>query len=127
MKILSIVFAALICTLGLVSFNATAAEDDLKTVAAIYENGATLAGQTVKAQGKVVKVLNGIMKRNFIHVQDGTGDAKNDTNDLVVTSKQAANVGDQVTISGVLVLNRDFGRGYLFPLLIEDASVIVNK
>lgn len=127
MKILSSVFAALVCTLGLASFSATAAEDDLKTVAAIYANGATLAGQTVRAQGKVVKVLNGIMKRNFIHVQDGTGDAKNDTNDLVVTSKQAANVGDQVTISGVVVLNRDFGRGYLFPLLIEDASVIVKK
>lgn len=127
MKKLSIVSAALVCTLGLASFNTIAAEDDLKTVAAIYENQASLAGQTVRAQGKVVKVLNGIMKRNFIHVQDGTGDAKNDTNDLVVTSKQSASVGDQVTVSGVVVLNRDFGRGYLFPLLIEEASVTVNK
>ena len=109
------------------SFNATAAEDDLKTVAAINENGAALAGQTVSAQGKVVKVLNGIMKRNFIHVQDGTGDAKNDTNDLVVTSKQSARVGDQVTITGVVAVNRDFGRGYLFPVLVEDASIVVKK
>lgn len=127
MKILSIVFAGLVCTLGLASFNATAAEDDLKTVAAINENGAALAGQTVRTQGKVVKVLNGIMKRNFIHVQDGTGDAKKDTDDLTVTSKQTARVGDQVTISGVVVVNRDFGRGYLFPVLIEDASIVVKK
>ena len=109
---------------GLASFNATAA-DDLKTVAAINGSGATLAGQTVSAQGKVVKVLNGIMKRNFIHVQDGTGNA--DTNDLIVTSKQTARVGDQVTISGVVAVNRDFGRGYLYPLLIEDASIVVKK
>ncbi len=127
MKILSIVFAALVCTLGLASYNATAADDDLKTVAAINENGATLAGQTVRAQGKVVKVVNGIKKRNFIHVQDGTGDAKKDTDDLTVTSKQTAHVGDQVTISGVVVVNRDFGSGYLFPVLVEEASIVVNK
>lgn len=124
MKILSIVFAGLVCTLGLASFNATA-EDNLKTVEAINGSGATLAGQTVSAQGKVVKVLNGIMKRNFIHVQDGTGDAN--TNDLIVTSKQTARVGDQVTISGVVGVNRDFGSGYLYPLLVEDASIVVKK
>jgi hypothetical protein len=124
MKILSIVFAGLVCTLGLASFNAAAA-DDLKTVAAINGSGATLAGQTVSAQGKVVKVLNGIMKRNFIHVRDGTGDA--DTNDLIVTSKQSARVGDQVTITGVVAVNRDFGSGYLYPLLVEDASIVVKK
>jgi hypothetical protein len=124
MKILSIVFAGLVCTLGLASFNATA-EEGLKTVADINGSGAALAGQTVSAQGKVVKVLNGIMKRNFIHVQDGTGDAN--TNDLIVTSKQTARVGDQVTISGVVAVNRDFGRGYLYPLLVEDASIVVKK
>jgi hypothetical protein len=124
MKFLSIVFAGLVCTLGLATFNA-AAEEGLKTVAAINGSGTALAGQTVSAQGKVVKVLNGIMKRNFIHVQDGTGDAN--TNDLIVTSKQTARVGDQVTISGVVAVNRDFGRGYLYPLLVEDASIVVRK
>ncbi len=120
MKLLPIVLVGLVSTLGLVTFNASAA-DDLKSVAAVNENGVTLVGQTVSVQGKVVKVLNGIMKRNFVHVQDGTGNAN--TNDLVVTSKQTAKIGDQVVISGVVVLNRDFGRGYLFPLLVEDASI----
>jgi hypothetical protein len=124
MKILSIVFAGLVCTLGLASFNAIA-EDNLKTVAAINGSGRDLAGQTVSAQGRVVKVLNGIMKRNFIHVQDGTGDAY--TNDLIVTSKQSAKVGDQVTISGVVAVNRNFGGGYLYPLLVEDASIEIKK
>ena len=124
MNIRSIVFAGLVSTLALASFSASAA-DNLKTVAAIYQDKATLAGQTVSAQGKVVKVNNGIMRRNFIHVQDGTGDAN--SNNLIVTSTQTANVGDKVTISGKVVMNRDFGSGYMYPLLIEEASVAVMK
>ncbi len=125
MKIRSIVIAGLVCTLGLASFGATAAEDDMPTILSINVNRAKLAGQTVRTQGKVVKVITGIMHRNFIHVMDGTGDAN--TGDLIVTSQQRANVGDQVIVSGVLVLNRDFGSGYVYPLLIEDASIVVKK
>jgi hypothetical protein len=65
------------------------------------------------------------MGRNFVHVQDGTGDAN--SNNLIVTSKQTANVGDQVTVSGKVVLNRDFGSGYLYPLLLEDTSITLKK
>ena len=125
MKLLSIALSALIAGVGLVSFNAGAADAAVKTVAVIYKDKAALAGKTVSAQGKVVKVNNGIMGRNFVHVQDGTGDAS--SNNLVVTSQQTAKVGDQVTISGVVVLNRDFGSGYAYPLLIEEASVTVKK
>lgn len=125
MKILSIAFAGLVGFLSLTSFNAIAAEAGMKTVAALHQNKASLAGQTIKAQGKVVKVNNNIMGRNFVHVQDGTGDAN--SNDLLVTSKQTANVGDQVTISGVVTVNRDFGSGYSYPLLIEEASITPKK
>ena len=125
MRILSIALAALIATLGLASFNAVAAQDKPMTVAALNQGKAKLAGKTISAKGKVVKVNDGIMGRNFLHIQDGTGDAKN--NDLVVTSKQTAKVGDQVTISGVVVLNKDFGSGYSYPLLIEEASITVKK
>ena len=105
MRFLSIALAALIAGIGLVSFNAGAADAAVKTVAVIYKDKATLAGKTVSAQGKVVKVNNGIMGRNFVHVQDGTGDAKASTNNLVVTSKQTAAVGDQVTISGLSLIH----------------------
>ena len=125
MKVLSTVVAGLICTLGLASFTACSAQDGLKTVAVVNQDKTTLAGQTVKVQGKVVKVNNGIMGRNFVHVQDGTGDAT--TNNLIVTSKDTANVGDKVNVSGVVVLNRDFGSGYSYPLLVEDASIAASK
>jgi hypothetical protein len=127
MRILSIAFAALIGTLGLASLSASAAEPKVQTVAALNQGMAGLAGKTISAQGKVVKVNNGIMGRNFVHVQDGTGDAAKGTNNLIVTSKQTAAVGDQVTVSGVVVLNRDFGAGYSYPLLIEDASITLKK
>lgn len=121
MRILSLAFVALLGTLGLASFNANAADAKPQTVAALNKNKAALAGQTISAQGKVVKVNNGIMGRNFVHVQDGTGDAT--SNNLIVTSKQTANVGDQVAVSGVVVVNRDFGSGYSYPLLIEEATI----
>ena len=125
MRILSIAFAGVVGALVLVSFTASAADDNLKTVEALNKNKATLVGKTITAKGKVVKVNNGIMGRNFVHVQDGTGDAKN--NNLVVTSKQTAKIGDQVTITGVVVINRDFGSGYNYPLLIEEASIAALK
>ena len=127
MRFLSIALAALIGTLGLVAFNATAADVTTKTVAALYKDKTTLAGKTISVKGKVVKVNNGIMGRNFVHVQDGSGDAKDSSNNLVVTSKQTAALGDQVSVSGVVVLNRDFGSGYSYPLLVEEATITVKK
>lgn len=126
MKILSIVFAGFIGTVGLASF-ALAADAELKSVEDLNQNKISLAGKTIQAEGKVVKVNNGIMGRNFVHVQDGTGDAGAGSNNLVVTSKQTANVGDQVSVTGVVVVNRDFGMGYNYPLLIEDATIATKK
>jgi len=125
MKIRSIAFAGLIGCIGLASFNLSIADANPMTVAALNQNKASLAGKTISASGKVVKVNNGIMGRNFVHVQDGTGDAS--TNNLIVTSKQTAKVGDLVNVSGVVVLNRDFGSGYSYPLLIEEASITAGK
>ena len=125
MRILSIAFAGFIGILVPVSFSACSAEGNMKTIATLNQNKATLAGKTISVQGKVVKVNNGIMGKNFVHVQDGTGDAN--SNNLIVSSNQTANVGDQVTISGVVVVDRDFGSGYTYPLLIEEASIAAKK
>ena len=104
---------------------AFAASADTKTVEQVNKEMSQLKGQQVTVTGKVVKVNNGIMKRNFLHVQDGTGGQG--TDDLVVTSKQTAKVGDNVTITGTVVLGTDFGMGYSYPLLVEQSSIVVNK
>ena len=121
-KILAAAFAgALILSTSL----AYAADPASKTVAKLYQEKKALSGKLVQVKGKVVKVNNGIMGRNFLHVQDGTGD-KN-SNDLTVTSKQTANVGDSVVITGKVVLDRDFGAGYTYPLLIEESTITPGK
>jgi len=96
-----------------------------KTVEAVNTGPAELEGKTVKIRGKVVKVNNGIMKRNFLHIQDGTG--KEGTNDVTVTSDQTANVGDEVTVTGKVALNVDFGFGYKYPILIEHSTIEKQK
>jgi hypothetical protein len=95
------------------------------TVEDVNKQMKQLEGKQVTVTGKVVKVNNGIMKRNFLHIQDGTGGKG--TNDLTVTSKQTARVGNNVTITGTVVLGTDFGMGYSYPLLIEKSSIKINK
>lgn len=97
------------------------------TVAALHQERVALAGQSVRIQGKVVKVNNGIMERNFLHVQDGSGTTDKHDNDLTITSKQTAKIGDQVTITGKVAIDRDFGYGYAYPLLLEEASLTPKK
>lgn len=110
---------------GLAALGASAEDAKIRTVGALYKEQTALVGQEVSLQGKVVKVNNGIMGRNFLHIQDGTGDQG--TNNLIVTSKQTASVGDQVMVTGRVFMNRDFGSGYTYPLLLEDTKVTPKK
>lgn len=121
----SIAFAGLIASLGFIATGESIAQAKMKTIADLQKNKATLAGQTIRAQGKVIKANNGIRGHNFVHIQDGTGEAG--ANTLIVRSKQTADVGSQVTISGLVVVNKDFGAGYFYPLIIEEATVTPKK
>jgi hypothetical protein len=122
MRIVKVILAAIFF---LVSFQGFAGDVVTKTVDAVYGERAKLVGKQVTVTGKVVKVNNGIMKRNFLHVQDGTGGK--DTNNLIVTSGQTAKVGQKVTVTGTVVLDTDFGMGYKYPLLLEKSSVTLLK
>lgn len=92
------------------------------TVAEAFINGEKLDKKKIVVNGKVVKVSTGIMKRNWVHVQDGTGSRKNRTNNLVCTSKNMVKVGEVVTVSGTLARDRDFGSGYRYKAIIENAT-----
>lgn len=102
---------------------AKAAGTDARTVAEIWAQKDGLKEKSVTLRGKVVKYSKGIMGKNWIHLQDGSGDPKKGTNDLVVTSLDEAAVGDTVTIKGVVHANKDFGAGYSYAVIIEDAKV----
>jgi hypothetical protein len=93
------------------------------TVAEIFGKRAQLNGKQVLVRGQVVKVSSGIMKKNWIHIQDGTGTEKLKNRDLVVTSKTLPEVGDVVTVSGTLAKDKDFGGGYKYSAIIENGSI----
>jgi hypothetical protein len=71
----------------------------------------------------VVKFNGGILGTNWIHLQDGTGSAENGTNDLTVTTSGTASVGDVVTATGTLVTDKDFGAGYTYAVMLENAEL----
>lgn len=99
------------------------AYEEGKDIAYVYANKDELAGSEITLRGRVVKYNPGILGWNFIHIQDGSGDAAAGTNDLIVTTKAATAVGDTVVLTGNLVLDKDFGAGYSYPVLLEDASI----
>ncbi len=97
-----------------------------KTVAEIYAEKADLAGKEIKLRGKVVKFSAAILKTNWLHVQDGSGDATIGDHDLTVTSNATVKVGDTVLVTGKLQLDKDFGAGYRYSIIVEDAEVVVE-
>jgi hypothetical protein len=94
-----------------------------RTVAEVNTKSAELKDKPVVVAGKVVKFNGGIMGKNWIHLRDGSGDAAKETNDVLVTTQANAKVGDVVTVSGVVRVNKDFGSGYTYKVLIEDATL----
>lgn len=96
------------------------------TISEIYSDKAELSGEQVTLRGKVVKFSPQIMGTNWIHLRDGSGDPDAGTHDLTVTSQVQVAVGDTIVASGPLTLDKDFGYGYQYDLIMEDASVSVE-
>ena len=85
----------------------------------LYKNSKSYNKQTVKVRGQVVKVNLDIMDRNWVHLMDGT--KGENRSDLTFTTKDVVQVGDTVTFEGILAIDREFGAGYVYPLIVEDA------
>lgn len=94
-----------------------------RTVAEIMTKGAALKDKLVLVRGKVVKFNAGIMGKNWVHLRDGSGSAANNTNDVLVTTMNEAKVGDVVTAKGVVRTDKDFGAGYSYKVLVEEATL----
>ena len=93
------------------------------TIADLWTRRKALAGKTVIVSGKVVKVNNEILGSNWLHLQDGSGTAKDGTNDLTITTSAMVKVGDIVTITGKLATDKDLGSGYAYAVIVENATV----
>lgn len=94
-----------------------------KTVAEIIRRSAELKDKPVLVSGKVVKYNPGIMGKNWVHLRDGSGSAADNNNDILVSTLNPAKVGDIVTAKGIVRTDKDFGAGYAYKVLIEEATL----
>jgi hypothetical protein len=105
-------------------------ENDLKierpkngtSLAELFSSKKSFSAKSIIVKGKVVKVNNGIMDKNWVHVVDGT--QFENKNDLTITTAETVNIGDIVTFKGVVVLDKDFGQGYVYDILLEEGELI---
>ncbi len=94
------------------------------TIEKLYAKKNDLVNKTIKVKGVVVKINENIMDMNWIHIQDGTGSGSD--HDLLITTKTPAKVGQTIVAEGKVITNKDFGAGYFYPVLLEDAKVTVQ-
>lgn len=93
-------------------------------VADIWKRKGSLKEKTVTVRGKVIQYTAGILGKNWVHLQDGSGDAKKGTHDITLTTQDKVAKGDVVTFQGTVRLKKDFGSGYAYEVLIEEASIV---
>jgi len=97
------------------------AQDGL-SIAKLYADRSNFGGKKIKMKGQVVKKNDGVMGKNWIHIQDGTVDSENF--DLTVTTLDSVKLNDVVTFEGTISLKKDFGYGYFYEVIMEDAKLV---
>jgi hypothetical protein len=96
---------------------------DGRTVAEVYAQKGQLKEKSVTIRAQVVKYSAGIMGKNWVHLRDGSGTAEKNDHDLTVTTLDETKVGDVVTVKGTVRTDKDFGAGYAYPVIVEDAKL----
>lgn len=87
----------------------------------IFSNPESYNNKEIVVSGQVVKVNNGIMGKNWIHVQDGTKSEDGSNFDLTITSQQTVPLGTKISAKGKIILDQDFGAGYRYPIIMDNA------
>lgn len=98
--------------------------DDFISIEELYKNKKQYSGKKIKVKGKITKYSGVIMGENWLHLEDGTrfeGD-----NDLTITCQENVTEGDVVIFEGVISVNKNFGSGYFYKVIMEDALIIHN-
>ena len=102
-----------------------AVKDDVVKVEEVFAKKDALNGKKITVKGEVVKFNSSIMGKNWVHIKDGSG--KPGTNDLTATTNDTANVGDKVVVTGTLAVGKDFGAGYKYEAIMEEATITPLK
>lgn len=94
-----------------------------RTVAEVFAQKTGLSGKTVLVRGRVVKYSANILGSNWLHLRDGSGSSKEKNDDIAVATEDAAAIGDVVSVRGNVVLDKNLGAGYVYPVLLDKARI----
>ena len=61
------------------------------------------------------------MNQNWIHLQDGSSNSGEF--DFTITTAEEAKVGEIITVEGIITLDKDFGAGYFYSIIMENGTV----
>jgi len=92
------------------------------TIEELFSNKENYSNKVVKIRGQVSKFSDKIMGKNWIHLQDGT--SSSGEYDFIATTSDIVNVGDVITIEGIISLDKDFGYGYFYSVIMENGKVM---
>ncbi|MEW8508128.1 MAG: hypothetical protein AB2598_15635 [Candidatus Thiodiazotropha sp.] len=92
------------------------------TIKDIFEQRDGLGGKVVEIEGRVTKLSRQIMGTDWVHIEDGTGTKAEKNNKIILrTIQDGIAVGDEIVAKGVVYVNKDYGYGYFYPVIVEDA------
>ncbi|MBK9270339.1 MAG: SH3-like domain-containing protein [Saprospiraceae bacterium] len=96
---------------------------DAISLKSLIANKSKYEGKEVIVYGKCVKANYQIMGMNWYHIQDGSKDSNKNV-DLTITSQENIRIGDEVSFKGIIQLNKDFGAGYKYAIIMEKATLV---
>jgi hypothetical protein len=95
---------------------------DCTILADLLKNKKSYSGKNIRVTGKVTKFNPAIMGKNWIHIQDGS--EYNEEFDLTITTDREVTVGETITFEGKIALDKDFGYGYFYSVLMEEGKPV---
>jgi len=108
-------------TTAVVEVNIEKAENGI-SLEELFTNKKSFSGKSIIVRGKVVKLNKAILDKNWVHIVDGT--KFEDKKSLTITTQEMVKIGDTVTFKGTIVLEKDFGQGYVYDILLEEGELI---
>ncbi|MFQ5900204.1 MAG: hypothetical protein ACE5IH_01455 [Thermodesulfobacteriota bacterium] len=101
--------------------------DNAYTIEQTFADKPNLANKEIVLRGVVVRYSEGILGKNWLHIQDGTGTPEDKNNDLAVTTNGQSKIGDTVLVRGILHIDKQVGPGYFYDAILEDAEITVEE
>lgn len=96
---------------------ASSAPEGSTMISSIYANPVEYQNKEITIHGLVVKVNYNIMGKNWVHIQN----SDNKGQDFTLTTNDQVMEGEEVTFSGTIFLDKDFGAGYRYDVIMENA------